>query len=342
MRKGYTYADVCIEPVYNNIGSRSKPTLTTQLCAGVETGIPFIPANMDSVIGPELAKIIVSYGGVPIFHRFTDLETKKKWLEEFPDSYISLGIKGEDIYEVMELVDHGLQGVCIDIAQGHDARMKDAISRLTNQNLKVIAGNVCSVRGYQDLVEWGADAVKVGVGPGAACTTRKTTGFGVPQFSAVYEIGKEAQKMHVPIIADGGITGPDDIVKALAAGASTVMIGKQFAVCKESAAEKKYVPNNAPKGQIGFDYKAKYRGQASAEFQEEYYGEVKEGIVPEGEAMWADVSGYANDYIDYLSGSLRSALNYGGATDIYELQRKCRGNFWSVADGYRLESEVRG
>jgi IMP dehydrogenase len=328
---------VCIEPVYNNVESRGEPTLTTKLCVGVETELPFIPANMDTVIGPKLAKIIFERGGVPIFHRFTDFDTKVGWINDFEGCFISAGIKDSEIKEALRLADMGLTGVCVDIAHGHDSRMKPAIASLKQAGMKVIAGNVCSVGGYRDLVEWGADAVKVGIGPGAACTTRKTTGFGVPQFTAVYEIGKEAMKLHVPFIADGGISGPDDIAKALAAGASTVMMGKQFAVCQESAAEKTIDRDSYKKD----TWVARYRGQASADFQNEYFGGLRPGTVPEGEAMWAPVWGSAEDYIDYLSGSLRSALTYGGSRDVYELQRKCRGNFWSVSSGAYLENGVR-
>jgi IMP dehydrogenase len=332
MRKGFTYAEVCIEPVYNNIGSRSEPTLKTKLCKGVETGLPFIPANMDTVIGDELATVLVERGGIPIFHRFTNFGNKVEWIKKFPGCFISVGIKKSELFDAERLIGEGLQGVCIDIAHGHDSRMKGAITALKARGAKVIAGNVCSAAGYRDLVEWGADAVKVGVGPGAACTTRKVTGFGVPQFSAVYEIGKEAMKLHVPFIADGGISGPDDIVKALAAGASTVMMGKEFAVTDESAAKKI--------DQVG-GMAVRYRGQASEAFQRDYYDGLKEGTVPEGEELYPKVWGAAGDYIDYLSGALRSAFNYGGAQDVYELQRKCRGNFWSVSDGYKVESGVR-
>lgn len=336
MRKAYTYADVSIEPVYNNVDSRMHETISfkSKLAVGVETELPFIPANMDTVIGPELAKIIWERGGVPIFHRFTDFETKVDWINDFEGCFISAGIKENDIKEALKLADLGLQGVCIDIAHGHDSRMKPAIAALKQAGVKVIAGNVCSVDGYRDLVEWGADAVKVGIGPGAACTTRKTTGFGVPQFTAVYEIGKEAMKLHVPFIADGGISGPDDIAKALGAGASTVMMGKQFAICEESAAEKQL---NLDKGII----EARYRGQASAEFQKEFYGGVRKGTVPEGESMWAEVWGSAEDYLDYLAGCLRTTLTYGGSRDIYEFQRKVRGNFWCVSSGTALENGVR-
>jgi len=342
--QGYTFSEVCIEPVYNNVGSRGKVSLETNLCQGVRMDVPILASNMDTVIGSELAQVLTDEGSVPIFHRFTTFDQKVEWLQLFPDAFISSGIKDDDIKEAIKLVElHNLKGVCIDIAHGHDSRMKQAIDALKRSGAKVIAGNVCSRDAYKDLVDWGADAVKVGVGPGAACTTRKMTGFGVPQFTAIYEIGKEAQKRHVPFIADGGISGPDDVVKALAAGASSVMMGKMFAVCEESAAPKRDRQIEKWDGRSGDVWirEAKYRGQASAEFQEEYYGEVKEGTIPEGEAMWAPVTGSARDLLKHLSAAIRSAFNYGGARDVYELQRKCRGQFMPVGGGYLEESRVR-
>lgn len=334
-QQGYTFSEVCIEPVFNNVGSRNNVTLETNLCQDVKMGIPILAANMDTVIGPDLARVLVEFGSVPIFHRFTTFVQKVAWLQSFPDAFISTGIKDDEIKETIRLIEEfDLRGVCIDIAHGHDSRMKSAIDTFKRAGAKVIAGNVCSRDAYKDLADWGADAVKVGVGPGAACTTRKMTGFGIPQFTAVYEIGKEAQKFHVPFICDGGITGPDDVVKALAAGASSVMMGKMFAVTEESAAAKRA---NNDLGKM----EARYRGQASEEFQEAYYGGVKEGTVPEGDAMWAPVEGSARDLIKRLSACIRSAFNYGGARDIYELQRKCRGQFMPVGAGYLEESKVR-
>lgn len=334
--RGYTFDEVSIEPVFNNVGSRRNPSLDlgTNLCKGVRMGIPILASNMDTVIGDELAGVLTEFGSVPIFHRFTTFEQKVEWINKYPDCFVSSGIREKEIKEATRLVEmHGLRGVCIDIAHGHDERMKPAIDVLKRAGAKVIAGNVCSRDAYRDLVEWGADAVKVGVGPGAACTTRKVTGFGVPQFTAVYEIGKEAAKLHIPFIADGGISGTDHIIKALAAGASSVMMGKMFAVCDESAAEKRWID--------GKGYMAKYRGQASAEFQEEYYGGVKEGTIPEGESMWAEVTGTAKDLLTYISSAIETAFNYGSSKEIYEFQRKCHGQFVPVGGGYLRESGVR-
>ncbi len=154
-------------------------------------------------------------------------------------------------------------GACIDVAHGHSDRMFQFIQELkrTHPDKEIIAGNVCTAMAYHDLVNAGADAVKVGVGPGAACTTRMVTGFGVPQLSAIYDCAKIAEKLRVPLIADGGIRNSRDVVLALAAGASTVMIGKLFAMTSESAAPKRK-SESSPTGM-----EAKFRGQASEDFQ---------------------------------------------------------------------------
>ncbi len=195
---------------------------------------------------------------------------------------------------------------------------------------QLIAGNVCTAMGYHDLVNAGADAVKVGVGPGAACTTRVVTGFGVPQFTAIRECAEVAEKLRVPLMADGGIRNSRDVVLALAAGASTVMSGKLFALTAESAALKR---------QEGDRTMAKYRGQASEDFQNEYYGRLKEKTVAEGVDFWGEVQGSAHLLIGDLLGGIRSGLTYGGAKNIKELQRKAE--FVAVSSGYIRESYPR-
>ena len=145
---------------------------------------------------------------------------------------------------------------------------------------------------------------------------RIVTGFGVPQLTAIYECAEIAEKLRVPLIADGGIRTSRDVVLALAAGASTVMIGKLFALTRESAAPKKR-SSEVPSGLL-----AKYRGQASKDFQTDFYGGLKDKTVAEGIDFWAPVSGSAKELIDELLGGIRSGLTYGGARNIKELQRK--------------------
>jgi IMP dehydrogenase len=173
----------------------------------------------------------------------------------------------------------------------------------------------------------------VGVGPGAACTTRMITGFGVPQFSAIYECAKVAEKLRVPLIADGGIRNSRDVILALAAGASSVMLGNMFAMTLESVAPKRPSPENPS------CIEAKYRGQASKDFQSEYYGGVKDKTVAEGIDFWAPVTGSARDLIAQLMGGLRSGMTFGGARNIKELQRKAE--FVEVSSHYLQESRPR-
>lgn len=308
--------------------------METWLTTDRKIGMPLVAANMDTVIGYELAEVLIKNGGIPIMHRFTSFDDQIAWIKHYGDkTFVSCGVHHAD--NTRKLLDHGAAGVCIDVAHGHSKMMMNLIADLkrTHPDKDIIAGNVCTAMAYHDLVNAGADAVKVGIGPGAACTTRVVTGFGVPQFSAVMECARVAERLRVPLIADGGIRTSRDIVLALAAGASTVMIGKLFALTKESAAEKRPVDGN-PGG-----VEAKYRGQASEDFQNVFYGGVKEKTAAEGIDFWAPVSGTAQELIDLLLGGLRSGMTYGGARSIKELQRKAE--FVEVSLAYMNESSPR-
>ncbi len=352
MREALTFDDVALVPRYNNVDSRVDPTmdLSSWLTKNLKVGMPLIPANMDTVIGSELAQVIVNNGGIPIFHRFTDFETQKKWITKFDGKIIlSCGVGKFD--EISNIIDLGPVGLCIDVAHGHSERMVDLLKRIkdTYPTLEIIAGNICTARAYHDLANAGADAIKVGIGPGAACTTRIVTGFGVPQFTAIEDCAEEAAHLRVPIIADGGIRNSSDVVKALAVGASTVMMGKIFALTRESAAEKQtkegyvsYAPGEIGASTIGWKKEtllAKYRGQASEDFQNEYYGGIKNKTVAEGTDFWAPVTGPAQAVIDQFLGGLRGGLTMEGARDIKELQRKAE--FVKVTAAYKAESNPR-
>lgn len=334
MRKAYTFDDVALVPQFNNVPSRTEPLLETWLTKNRKIGIPLVCANMDTAISEELASILIEQGSIPIFHRFTSFEMQAKWVQKYGENtFISCGIQKID--ETRKLLDLGASGVCIDVAHGHSDRMFRFIQEIkrTHPDKEVIAGNVCTAMAYHDLVNAGADAVKVGVGPGAACTTRIVTGFGVPQFTAIYDCAKVAEKLRVPLIADGGIRNSRDVVLALAAGASSVMLGKLFALTSESAAPKRK-SEGAPSG-----LEAKFRGQASEDFQNDFYGGLKDKTVAEGIDFWAPVSGSALQLIDTLLGGLRSGLTYGGARSIKELQRKAE--FVEVSSTYMHESHPR-
>ncbi len=332
--KGYTFDDVCLVPQFNNVPSRTEPSLDSWLTKNWKIDIPIICSNMDTTISDPLAQVLIELGSIPIYHRFTsDTKEQKDWVKKWKDkTFVSCGVREDQLSLVYKLFDLGAAGVCIDVAHGHSDRMFHFIEKLktSHPEKEIIAGNVCTPMAYHDLVNAGADAVKVGVGPGAACTTRLITGFGVPQFSAIFQCSKIADKLRVPLIADGGIRTSKDVVLALAAGASSVMIGKLFALTKESAAEKR----ETAKG-----LEAKYRGQASESFQNDFYGGLKEKTVAEGIDFWSPVNGSARELIDRLLGGLRSGLTYGGARNIKELQRKAE--FMEVSSAYLQESFPR-
>lgn len=334
MKRTYTFDDVALAPQFNNVPSRTEPSLETWLTKSRKMDIPILAANMDTVIGEELAEILLGFGSVPIFYRFTDYEVKKKWVKKYGDRiFISSGIHHID--ETRRLFDLGLRGVCIDVAHGHSNMMFKFIEELkkTHPGKEIIAGNICTSMACHDLINAGADAVKVGIGPGAACTTRMVTGFGVAQFTAIRDCSKITDKLRVPLIADGGIRSSREVVIALAAGASSVMIGKLFALTKESAAPKR------EKAGSFMGLQAKYRGQSSEDFQNDFYGGLKDKTVAEGVDFWADVTVSAKELIESLLGGLRSGMTYGGARSIKELQRKAE--FVEVSSTYMYESFVR-
>lgn len=334
MRHALTYDDVALVPQFNNIPSRTEPSLESWLTKKMKIGIPILAANMDTVISEELAEILIAQGSIPIFHRFTSFENQEKWVKKFREkTFISCGIQKLD--ETRKLLDLGAVGACIDVAHGHSDRMFRHIEELKTHHpdKEIIAGNVCTAMAYHDLVNAGADAVKVGVGPGSACTTRMVTGFGVPQFSAVQDCARIAEKLRVPLIADGGIRTSRDVVLALAAGASTVMIGKLLSQTLESGAPKRK-NDQYPSG-----YEAKFRGQASADFQTEFYGGLKAKTVAEGIDFWGPVSGTAEELLNNLLGGIRSGMTYGGARNLKELQRKAE--FVQVSASYIHESRPR-
>lgn len=336
MKKAYTFDDVALVPQFNNVPSRTEPSLETWLTKNRKMHIPIVCSNMDTAISEELADILLEQGSTPIFHRFTNFEGQKAWVKKYGErTFISCGIRPQHLDDVRKLLDLGAAGTCIDVAHGHSDKMFEFIRQIkaTHPHKDVIAGNACTPMAYHDLVNAGADAVKVGVGPGAACTTRMVTGFGVPQFTAIYDCAKVAEKLRVPLIADGGIRNSRDVVLALAAGASSVMTGKLFALTHESAAPKRRTEHNSS------GYEAKYRGQASEDFQNDYYGGLKDKTVAEGIDFWAPVSGSAQELLDNLLGGLRSGLTYGGAKSIKELQRKAE--FVEVSLAYMKESMPR-
>ncbi|QWK12693.1 MAG: IMP dehydrogenase [Aquificota bacterium] len=221
------------------------------------------------------------------------------------------------------LVSVGVDVIAIDTAHGHSKRVLETVEfiKSTYPNLEVIAGNVATAEGALDLIKAGADAVKVGVGPGSICTTRIVAGVGVPQLTAIrwaYEVAKE---YGVPIIADGGIKYSGDIVKALAMGASSVMLGNLLAGTEEAPGETVYYQGRAYKVYRGMGSLGAMMSRRSAD----RYGQEKmEKFVPEGIEGRVPYRGRLSDVIYQLVGGLRSGMGYVGAKNLEELRQKAK------------------
>lgn len=339
--KMYTYNDITLIPQYSDISSRLDTNITSFLSKNNKISIPVVPSNMDTVISLDMSKILIDNGCIPIYHRFCDLNQQKNFIKSLNGNcFISSGINEQDINNALELLEYGALGVCLDVAHGHCKKMICAIKQIKRlfPNKDIIAGNVCTPEAYKDLVDAGADCVKVGIGSGSICTTRMVTGHGISMFSSIYNINQFRKKSNynIPIIADGGITHYRDIILALSAGAECVMMGKLFASTYESAGDKFEKDDVIPKGL----YKV-YRGQASKQFQEEYYGNVKKGTIPEGISGLIYINTYTKNLLEDISGSIRSALTYSGCQNLLELRNNAKFIVSHSSDSFMKESNTR-
>jgi IMP dehydrogenase len=242
-----------------------------------------------------------------------------------------------DFARVEALIKADVDVVVVDTAHGHSKNVLDTVREIKkNYNIQVIAGNIATAQGARDLIEAGVDAVKVGIGPGAICTTRIISGVGVPQITAILMAVSVAEAAGVPVIADGGIRHSGDITKAVAAGASSVMMGSLFAGLNESPGEMII--------HQGRRYKT-YRGMGSMgamiQGSKDRYGQgaVKESskLVPEGVEGRVPYRGPLGDFVYQLVGGLRAGMGYCGTKNIEQLRRDarfCRVSAASMAESH--------
>ena len=234
---------------------------------------------------------------------------------------------GEDAYKrANSLIDAGVDFVVVDVAHGHNREVADLIRRLRAEQVKVdlVAGNIATAAGAKALIDAGADAVKVGVGPGSICTTRIVSGVGVPQITAIYEAAQAGRAAGVPIIADGGMQYSGDIAKAIAAGADTVMLGSLLAGVEESPGELLFINGKQYKSYRGMGSLGAMQSRTKQSFSKDRYfqGTVTsdEQLVPEGVEGRVPYRGQLGAVAHQLIGGLRAGMFYCGATSIGALQ----------------------
>jgi len=288
-----------------------------------------------------------------------DIQKKLKYPNAAKDDHgrlrvgAAIGATGDYLERAQELINAKVDALAIDSAHGHTTRVIDALKSVKARfpEIEVLAGNVGTFDGACELVRSGADAVKVGIGPGSICTTRVVTGAGVPQITAIAEAYRASKDAAVPIIADGGIKYSGDITKALAAGASVVMVGSIFAGTEESPGETILYQGRSFKAYRGMGSLAamgagsseRYSqsietGDASTALLEETDGNRLAKLVPEGIEGRVPYKGTLAAVVYQLVGGLRSGMGYCGAPTIAELQQKSR--FVRISGAGLRESHV--
>ena len=324
-----TFDDVLLEPQFSDIETRSTINLTTWISPRRRLSIPFIAANMDSICESRMALAMDAWGGLGVIHRYM---TYERQIEEVTKAFprldagalplvaAAVGVKNGIVEHVKKLVDAGCAIVVIDVAHGHHKLVGDIVQQLKSLNLvakdglpvEYMAGNVATPDGTKYLCQAGADIIKVGVGPGSLCTTRIVTGHGMPQLLAIASCAIIAAEWNRTIVADGGIKNSGDVVKALAAGANTVMCGSLFAGTDETPGDI-FTDNN------GTRYK-NYRGMASSEAQKEFYGNDPDA--PEGTIANVVCKGPVSVILRNLNAGVRSGLSYSGCDTLVQLQER--------------------
>jgi IMP dehydrogenase len=309
------FEDVLIAPQYSDIVSRGEIDISSNL-GDIKLTLPIISSPMDTVTDGKMAAAIGLAGGLGIIHRYNSIQEQCDFV-----NYASLfgavnigaaiGSTGDFLERAEELIRAGANLICIDVAHGDHISVKNAIRDLRRKFDKthIMAGNVATLEGFEHLCHWGVNSVRVGIGGGSICSTRIQTGHGVPTLSSIMECAHTTYD--IPFIADGGVKTSGDIVKALAAGASFVMLGSLLAGTDES-------PGDIIDDANGNRYKV-YRGMASKEAQKDWKGSYSSF---EGVSHRVKYKGPVTCILDDLARNIRSGLSYSGARNISELRSK--------------------
>lgn len=345
---GFSFDDVLLTPGYADF-VRENIDISTRLTKKISLKAPFVSSPMDTVTDGSFAIALAKVGGIGIIHRNLKVKDQAEEVKKVKVAgYIvgaATGTREGYQERVKALALAGVDVICLDSAHGFTNQMIEAVIYIKKNfpNLEVIAGNVATYDGALVLAKAGADAIRVGMGPGAICTTRIISGMGVPQLTAIEETVRAAKKYNVPIIADGGIRYSGDIVKALAAGASTVMMGGFFAACVEAPGEvvqlsALQVPNRFKsilrEEKATYAFKS-YRGMGSVgamqegariNSEDEFHGKsFKDSVlVAEGVESLVPIKGALKDVCDQALGGIRSGMYYVGAKTIPELGKKAK------------------
>lgn len=336
--EGLTFDDVLLIPKASSI-TPDKVSLKTKLTENIELNIPILSAAMDTVTESNLAIELAKIGGLGFIHKNMTIERQAEEIlkvknhlfniEEYKNACIdkngklrvgaAVGIGSDTISRIEKLVEAGVDIITVDSAHGHSIGVVNKIREIRDKfkNLELIGGNIVTKEAAKDLIEAGVNALKVGVGPGSICTTRVVAGVGVPQLTAIMEVYEYAKEKNVKVIADGGIKLSGDIVKAIGAGANTVMLGSLLASSLEAPGVHYEYEGKKYKSYVGMgSLIAMERGSKDRYFQLEA---KTNKLVPEGIESMVEIKGKLSDIVFQLCGGLRAGMGYTGAKDIETL-----------------------
>ena len=312
-----SFDDVLLEPQRSDIESRSEVDISSTVLEK-SFSLPVISSPMDTVTGPEMVVSMSAAGGFGILHRYNSIPDQVRLVlkarAQTPNVAAAVGVTGDYMERASALVGAGAFLICIDVAHGHHTNVERAIKSLKDkfeESISIMAGNVATGEAFEELQDWGADIIRVGVGGGSICSTRIQTAHGVPTFHSVLECSSLAN--HSKVVADGGIRNAGDIVKSLAAGADFVMLGSMLAGTDQT-------PGQVFQSTDGNKYKV-YRGMASVEAQVDWRGKASS---LEGVSTTIPYKGDVDNVLSNLASNIRSGLSYSGSRSIKEFRNKVR------------------
>lgn len=321
MKKSLSYDDVLLLPQYSDIRSRSEVSTEVDLGNGLKLALPVLASPMDTISEAPMAIALGGAGGAAIIHRYASVQEQCKMVSWAQEGGIrnfkteinvgaAVGVTGDYLLRSRMLLNAGATFLCVDVAHGHHVLMKEALREIRDEvgaDVHLMAGNVATLQGINDLAEWGADSVRCNIGGGSICSTRIETGHGVPGFQTIMDCAQTSRD--ITIIADGGLRNSGDIVKSLGAGADAVMCGSLFSGTDES-------PGKIIEEADGTRWKI-YRGMASKEAQVNWRGSFSSA---EGICARVPYRGSVRKIIESLERGIRSGLSYSGCRTISELQ----------------------
>ena len=339
LKEGLSYNDVLLIPAKSDVVP-SDVDVSARLAKDVYLKVPILAAAMDTVSEKRMAIAMAENGGIAVIHKSMSIEEQAAQVKEVKATAgfdpnqaatdkqgrllcaAALGVTKDVLDRAEALVEAGVDVLVLDSSHGHSEGVMGCVKKVKAAfpEVALIAGNVATAAATEDLIKAGADCVKVGIGPGSICTTRVVAGIGVPQITAVYDAACAAAKYNIPVIADGGIVYSGDIAKALAAGASTVMLGSMLGGCEESPQEVVDVD--------GKKFKT-YRGMGSIGAMKKgsgdrYFQENKKKLVPEGIEGLIPYRGPVADMLFQMVGGLKAGMGACGAHTVEEMQAKAQ------------------